>query len=168
MVLGTMEIILLEDAEKGAYSFVNKEDWKKRVVYRPLISGSPKAFVKSTSSKAGVKLTSPKTPVKSAYQKTVANEKTAPALDALVFEVEKLALESWKVLECRDGGRIDIRCDENGVPCFIEVNPLAGLRPGYSDLPILCSFFNISYLELILRILDSASKRITFKTTLSS
>ncbi|MBF0467879.1 MAG: hypothetical protein HQK61_03195 [Desulfamplus sp.] len=150
-VLGTMEILLLEQAEKGVYSFVNKEDWKKRVAYRPLISASPKTALSPASPISSVKSTSPKIP---------ANEKTPPAVDSLVFEVEKLALESWKVLECRDGGRIDIRCDENGIPCFIEVNPLAGLRPGYSDLPVLCSFFNISYLELIRLILDSASKRI--------
>ena len=38
-----------------------------------------------------------------------------------------LALKTWQVLGCRDGGRVDIRVDRFGTPNFIEVNPLAGL-----------------------------------------
>ena len=36
-------------------------------------------------------------------------------------EVAKVALKAWNLLGCRDGGRIDIRHDGNGVPNFIEV-----------------------------------------------
>ena len=43
-------------------------------------------------------------------------------------------------LRCRDGGRIDIRCDAEGRPHFIEVNPLAGLNPEHSDLCFLARF----------------------------
>ena len=46
----------------------------------------------------------------------------------------EVALAAWRALRCRDGGRVDIRCDADGKPHFIEVNPLAGIRPGYSDL----------------------------------
>ncbi|MEZ4551326.1 MAG: hypothetical protein R2860_14095 [Desulfobacterales bacterium] len=59
----------------------------------------------------------------------------------------------------RDGGRIDIRCDESGNPYFLEVNPLAGLHPEHSDLPILCNHLGISYGDLIRRIVDSAALR---------
>lgn len=83
----------------------------------------------------------------------------APDVDPLIQEVEALALAAWQVLECRDGGRIDIRCDETGTPCFIEVNPLAGLRPHYSDLPMVCEFFGTSYVRLIDMILASALER---------
>lgn len=79
--------------------------------------------------------------------------------DPLIREVETLAFESWNVLGCRDGGRIDIRCDGQGKPNFIEVNPLAGLRPEYSDLPILCEYFGTSYVRLIECILNSAFRR---------
>lgn len=72
----------------------------------------------------------------------------------------KIALASWKGLGCRDGGRIDLRMDKNGVPNFIEVNPLAGLNPIHSDLPILSRMAGISYEELIGRIMKSAIKRI--------
>ena len=49
----------------------------------------------------------------------------------------ELALTAWKGLGCRDAGRIDIRMDENGILNFMEVNPLAGLNPVHSDLPII-------------------------------
>jgi len=71
-----------------------------------------------------------------------------------------IALASWRALECRDGGRVDLRLDKHGVPNFIEVNPLAGLNPVHSDLPILCRMNGISYLSLISRIMESALKRI--------
>lgn len=71
-----------------------------------------------------------------------------------------VALRAWNILECRDGGRIDLRCDENNIPNFIEVNPLAGLHPIDSDLPILCRLNGISYQNLIEMIMNSALKRI--------
>ena len=77
----------------------------------------------------------------------------------LGFECEKTALAAWKGLGCRDGGRIDLRLDEEGVPNFIEVNPLAGLHPVDSDLPILCRLSGITYLDLIRQIMDSALER---------
>ncbi len=80
-------------------------------------------------------------------------------VDPLIRDVEALALSAWQVLECRDAGRIDIRCDAEGTPCFIEVNPLAGLRPHYSDLPMVCEFFGTSYVRLIEMILVSAMER---------
>lgn len=69
------------------------------------------------------------------------------------------ALAAWRGLGCRDGGRIDLREDAHGVPHFLEVNPLAGLNPVHSDLPILCSLAGVTYRELIARIMDSALRR---------
>lgn len=89
----------------------------------------------------------------------------SPAADPLIKEVEDLALSAWKVLGCRDGGRIDIRCDGEGKPNFIEVNPLAGLRPEYSDLPIVCQFFGTSYVQLVEMILESALERVVLLET---
>ena len=82
-----------------------------------------------------------------------------PDCDAHVREAESIALAAWRVLGCRDAGRIDLRCDERGTPQFIEANPLAGLHPTHSDLPILCSKLGISYVQLIDRILRSALRR---------
>jgi D-alanine-D-alanine ligase len=72
----------------------------------------------------------------------------------------ELALNCWKILGCRDGGRIDIRLDDNNEPSFIEVNPLAGLNYIHSDLPILCNFQGIDFKQLIEMIMNSALKRI--------
>lgn len=66
-----------------------------------------------------------------------------------------VALAAWKVLRCRDGGRADVRLDRNGQPRFIEVNPLAGIRPGYSDLCFIAALQKISYRDLIGKFLDS-------------
>lgn len=75
-------------------------------------------------------------------------------------KVCKLALESWRVLGCRDAGRVDIRLDRYGEPNFIEVNPLAGLNKETSDLPILARMNEFSYEYLIEQIIESAKKRI--------
>jgi D-alanine-D-alanine ligase len=42
----------------------------------------------------------------------------------------------------------------------MEVNPLAGLRPDYSDLPIVCTMAGLTYRQLIERIMESALKRV--------
>ena len=73
---------------------------------------------------------------------------------------EETALKAWKVLGCRDAGRVDLRSDEKRVPNFIEANPLAGLNPEHSDLPILCAKKGISYDKLIELIMESALSRI--------
>jgi D-alanine-D-alanine ligase len=78
----------------------------------------------------------------------------------LIAEVEKVALAAWRVLGCRDAGRLDVRCDKKGRPHFMEVNPLAGLHPTHSDLPIICSLAGMSFDELLTRILKSAALRV--------
>jgi len=79
--------------------------------------------------------------------------------DPPVAEAEELALAAWKVLGCRDAGRVDIRCDDEGRANLLEINPLAGLHPTHSDLPILCIRLGIPYVDLIGRIVRSAAER---------
>lgn len=83
-----------------------------------------------------------------------------PEGDEQVREAEAAALAAWRTLGCRDAGRVDLRCDAGGRPQFLEVNPLAGLHPTHSDLPILCTKLGIPYVQLIDRILRSASDRV--------
>jgi D-alanine-D-alanine ligase len=80
--------------------------------------------------------------------------------DATVRAAEAIALKAWRVLGCRDAGRIDIRCDAQGRPQFMEVNPLAGMHPEHSDLPIICSRIGMPYQTLIEKIVASACRRI--------
>jgi D-alanine-D-alanine ligase len=77
----------------------------------------------------------------------------------LKARVEALALRAWRTLGCRDAGRIDVRLDEAGVANFIEVNPLAGLHPEHSDLPIMASMTGMDYVSLIGGIMNSAKTR---------
>ena len=77
----------------------------------------------------------------------------------LKAKVEQLALLCYQVLGCRDSGRVDIRCDGKGDPCFIEINPLAGLHPYHSDLPMIATNEGMSYESLIGVILESAFSR---------
>ena len=70
------------------------------------------------------------------------------------------ALQAWRFMGGRDAGRVDMRCDRNGDPHFLEVNPLAGLHPEDSDLPILCRLSGVGYEELIDLILTSACRRL--------
>ena len=70
-----------------------------------------------------------------------------------------IALQAWRALGGRDAGRVDIRFDGSGAPSFIEVNPLAGLHPEHSDLPIICTMVGITFQQLIGRILESARRR---------
>jgi D-alanine-D-alanine ligase len=81
--------------------------------------------------------------------------------DTVSQQATDVALAAWKGLGCRDAGRIDLRVDAEGVPNFIEVNPLAGIHPIRSDLPIICTFVGMSYRELIDGIMRSALQRLT-------
>jgi D-alanine-D-alanine ligase len=71
----------------------------------------------------------------------------------------ELAISAWRALECRDAGRVDLRADEDGQMYFLEANPLPGLHPLHSDLPILCLMSGISYRELLDWIMQSAMER---------
>lgn len=79
--------------------------------------------------------------------------------DALGMRAREMALAAYRALSCRDAGRVDLRCDENGEPCFLEINPLPGLNPITSDLPILSGLAGISYAQLLGSIVDAASRR---------
>jgi D-alanine-D-alanine ligase len=124
-VIGTLEVILLPEAEAHAYSYVNKERCEELVKYR-----SPRAED-----------------------------------DPEVRRAEAVALAAWRALDCRDAGRVDLRSDNTGQPHFMEVNPLAGLHPEHSDLPIICTARGIPYVDLISRILRSAATRVGGRRT---
>jgi len=74
-------------------------------------------------------------------------------------QVADLALKSYQALECRDAARVDVRCDGDGRPSFIEANPLPGLHPTHSDLPMIATQQGMSYSGLIDSIITSAASR---------
>ena len=69
------------------------------------------------------------------------------------------ALAAYRALECRDAARIDLRSNAGGEPYFLEANPLAGLHPHHSDLPILAAQNGIPFVDLIGMILDAGLAR---------
>ncbi len=122
--VGIMEVILRQEAEAHAYSYVNKKKYEELVSYR-LVD------------------------------------------DPAARECTRLAVDIWRLLGCRDAGRMDFRCDAAGRPSFLEVNPLAGLNPEHSDLPIICRLRGIPFDRLIERIVESAAQRIPAAATSS-
>src|SRR5581483_11526190 len=74
--------------------------------------------------------------VKRDFRRRVRYECPARLPEASLRAVEQAALSAYRVLGCRDVSRVDFRL-RDGVPYFLEVNPLPGLNPETSDLVIL-------------------------------
>lgn len=70
-----------------------------------------------------------------------------------------VALKAYDVLGCRDAARIDLRCDADGVPNFLEANPLPGLNETWSDLPLMNRLAGSTYRDLLSWIVDAARAR---------
>jgi D-alanine-D-alanine ligase len=82
--------------------------------------------------------------------------------DPQVAEAERTAIAAWRAVGGRDAGRLDLRCDEQGQPQLMEINPLAGLHPTHSDLPMLWTAIGREYVDLIGRIVNSANSRVRY------
>lgn len=78
---------------------------------------------------------------------------------AIESEIRDVAKRVFIALGCRDLARVDFRLSESGKPYFIEINPLPGLTPSYSDYPELAQLCGVGYDELIVSILREAIKR---------
>jgi D-alanine-D-alanine ligase len=79
--------------------------------------------------------------------------------EPLAERARQVALGVYHALSCRDAARVDLRCDDAGEPCFLEVNPLPGLHPLRSDLPILSRLSGLDYPGLLAGIVDAAARR---------
>ena len=97
--------------------------------------------------------------VKRNYAENVRYE-CPPSLPAAhLAAVEAAALLVYRCLGCRDVARIDFRL-RDGLPYFLEVNPLPGLNPETSDLVILSTKSGLDHAGLIRGILDAALLRV--------
>lgn len=82
-------------------------------------------------------------------------------VDARVRETLKHdAKRVFNCLGCHDFARVDFRVTQDGTVYFIEINPLPGLAPQYSDYPMLAEFCGVSYESLIYRILATGAARL--------
>jgi D-alanine-D-alanine ligase len=80
----------------------------------------------------------------------------------LQASIERVTLDAFRVLGCRDWARIDVRLDAAGVPNVLEVNPLPGILPDPADnscLPKAARAAGINYEELIQNCLKYAAAR---------
>ena len=73
--------------------------------------------------------------------------------------VEKACRSTFMALGCRDVARVDVRLAADGRVYVLEVNPLPGLTPDYSDLCLIANGAKIDYRTLIGEILSGAIKR---------
>jgi len=74
-------------------------------------------------------------------------------------EITNSSLKVFKTLGCRDFARVDYKLSTEGVPYFLEINPLAGLNPKSSDLSIMANKLGWAYQALISAILNAALQR---------
>ncbi len=84
-------------------------------------------------------------------------------------EIERICVGAFTALRLRDWARIDVRCDQQagsasaaGQPYVLEVNPLPGILPKTEDnscFPKAARAAGMTYDEMILRVLDTASRR---------
>nr|CBH37123.1 putative D-alanine--D-alanine ligase [uncultured archaeon]CBH37244.1 putative D-alanine--D-alanine ligase [uncultured archaeon] len=78
-------------------------------------------------------------------------------------EIEEIALNAYRALDCRDWCRIDLRMTRDGdIPNVLELNPIAGIDPSYL-LPRAAKAAGISYKRLINMILEFGAKRYGLK-----
>jgi D-alanine-D-alanine ligase len=96
--------------------------------------------------------------VKRDWERLVRYECPARLPASAIEAVQRAAMKVYRSLGCRDVARIDFRL-RDGIPYFLEVNPLPGLNPEYSDLVILAREAGWSYPQLIEAILQAALDR---------
>jgi D-alanine-D-alanine ligase len=96
--------------------------------------------------------------IKRDFRRLVRYEVPAALPASTLRRVEELTLTAYRALGCRDVSRVDFRL-RDGVPYFLEVNPLPGLNPESSDLVILANLAGWTYDQLIEAIVRAALER---------
>ena len=97
--------------------------------------------------------------VKTNYQKYVKYRCPADLDPDTEEKMSRYSAKIYELLECRDFARIDYILSEDNEIYFIEINPLPGLAPGYSDYPMLAEYNGVGYDELVKAILNSGLRR---------
>ncbi|MBM3117945.1 MAG: ATP-grasp domain-containing protein [Chloroflexi bacterium] len=77
----------------------------------------------------------------------------------ILQEITNSSLKMFETLGCRDFARIDFKLSPEGLPYFLEINPLAGLNPTSSDLLLMAYKLGWTYQALISAILNAALQR---------
>jgi D-alanine-D-alanine ligase len=96
--------------------------------------------------------------VKRDWQESVDYECPANLSKKTLEKISSSSLKIFEILECRDFARIDFRVSADGIPYFIEINPLPGLGD-YSDLIIMATKMGWSHDIFIRDVINTAIKR---------
>jgi D-alanine-D-alanine ligase len=96
--------------------------------------------------------------VKRDYVNLVDYECPARLSQDTLDKIESYSLKAFKALGCRDFSRVDFRVGRDGMPYFLEINPLPGLG-SYSDLVIMALRLGWTYEALIGSVLEAAIAR---------
>jgi len=96
--------------------------------------------------------------VKRDYLNRVDYECPPQLADETKENIALASLKVFRVLGCRDFARLDFRVSPDGVPYFLEMNPLPGLG-SYSDLVIMARKLGWTHQGLIQAVLEAALKR---------
>lgn len=97
------------------------------------------------------------------WEKHVSYECPAKLTKEELKACERAARETFIALSCRDVARVDLRMSASGQVYVLEVNPLPGLTPDYSDLVLIAKAAGIDYRTLIAEILAGGLKRLREK-----
>jgi D-alanine-D-alanine ligase len=97
--------------------------------------------------------------VKRDWQNQVDYECPAQLEGKVLRKIADFSLRAFDTLGCRDFARLDFRLDQKGMPYFLEINPLPGLNPKSSDLPIMAYKMGWNYQSLISSVLNAALER---------
>ncbi len=101
--------------------------------------------------------------VKQEWEKHVYYECPAKLTPSELKAIEKIARATFWALDCRDVARVDLRMSDDGQIYVLEVNPLPGLTPGYSDLILISQAAGIDYDQLIAETMVGGMKRLREK-----
>ncbi len=101
--------------------------------------------------------------VKQEWEEHVYYECPARLTEAEQKAMEKIARATFWALDCRDVARVDMRMDADGRIYVLEVNPLPGLTPGYSDLVLIAQAVGMEYDQLIAEIMVGGLRRMREK-----
>ena len=97
--------------------------------------------------------------VKRDWQNQVDYECPAQLEARILQKIADFSLKVFETLGCRDVARIDFKLDREGMPYFLEINPLPGLNPKSSDLPIMAAKMGWDYRKLVSSIFRAALER---------
>lgn len=96
--------------------------------------------------------------VKRDWERLVDYECPAHLDEEVLLRIKENSLKIFEVLGCRDFARIDFRVSKDGIPYFIEINPLPGLGT-YSDLVIMAIKLGWTHQGLITSVFNAALSR---------